>query len=269
MVEGVVINVDLKITKQRRKQFYIISDYKTPDGSVNRARLHTKYVVAGPVLVPVPVNIPVTAPLLTETKTTIFPANPSTSVPTDHHTPVDPAPVPTTTTTDFYPALLPTTTNVPANCPTIVAPHRNQQLPLPSLPILLLLLYLNLIQPPPHASMPIHLLKMPPVPYPTPPPQNFPVPDTTPPLQHAPVPDMAPPNTSTPMVVADCHGVKWYDYEYVIDLDEVPSLQWKFTNQFGDASYPNSGVWISRLDAWLMMYGKTNLLLSLTTPTWS
>ena len=160
MVEG-FFYVDQQITKQRRKQFYIISDYKTPDGSVNRARLHTKYVVAGPVLVPVPVNIPVTAPLLTETKTTIFPANPSTSVPTDHHTPVDPAPVPTTTTTDFYPALLPTTTNVPANCPTIVAPHRNQQLPLPSLPILLLLLYLNLIQPPPHASMPIHLLKMP------------------------------------------------------------------------------------------------------------
>ena len=28
MVERVVINVDLKITKQRRKQLYVIADYK-------------------------------------------------------------------------------------------------------------------------------------------------------------------------------------------------------------------------------------------------
>ena len=35
----------------------------------------------------------------------------------------------------------------------------------------------------------------------------------------------------------------------------MPSLQWNFTNQFGDPVYPNSGVWISRLDSWLIMYG--------------
>ena len=28
MVEGVVVNVDQKNTEQRRKQFYVISDYK-------------------------------------------------------------------------------------------------------------------------------------------------------------------------------------------------------------------------------------------------
>ena len=60
----------------------------------------------------------------------------------------------------------------------------------------------------------------------------------------------------TPSVVADCHGVKWYDSEDVIDLDEVPSLQWKFSHQFGNAVFPNSSVWMSRFDAWLMMYGK-------------
>ena len=70
-------------------------------------------------------------------------------------------------------------------------------------------------------------------------------------------------------VVADCHGVNWYDSKDVIDLYEIPSLQWKFTNQFGNTVYPNSGVWMSRLDAWLMMYGNKNLLLSLTTKTWS
>ena len=57
-------------------------------------------------------------------------------------------------------------------------------------------------------------------------------------------------------MVADYHGVKWYDSEHVTDLYEVPSLQWKFTNQFGDTVYPNYGVCMSRLDAWLMMYGK-------------
>ena len=69
-------------------------------------------------------------------------------------------------------------------------------------------------------------------------------------------------------MVDDCHGVKWYDYEDVIDLDEAPSLQWKFNNQFGDPFFPNSGFFVSRLDAWLMMYGGKYLLLYLTTPNW-
>ena len=57
-------------------------------------------------------------------------------------------------------------------------------------------------------------------------------------------------------VVADCHGVNWYDSKDVIDLYEIPSLQWKFTNKFGNPVYPNFGVWMSRLDDWLMMYSK-------------
>ena len=118
IVGGVVINVYLQITKQRRKQFYVIDDYKKPDGSVKRVRLHIKSVVAVPVLVPVPVNIPATEPLLTDTTTTIVPSNPSTISPADNSTHVDPAPVPTTTTTTVAPALLPTTTNIPDNLPT-------------------------------------------------------------------------------------------------------------------------------------------------------
>ena len=88
-----------------------------------------------------------------------------------------------------------------------------------------------------------------PVPDPNPPPQNIPVPDPTPPpTTVAPLPYTPSPTTSTPTLVADYHGVKWYDYEDLMYLDEVPSLQWKFTNQFGDPVYPNSGVWMSRLD---------------------
>ena len=79
-------------------------------------------MVAGIVLVPVPFNIPDTAPLLTATTTTIVPANPSTSVPDDHSNPVEPTPVSTTTYNTVAPALLPTTTTVPVNCPNIVAP---------------------------------------------------------------------------------------------------------------------------------------------------
>ena len=121
-----------------------------------------------------------------------------------------------------------------------------------------------------------------PVPDPTPPTENAPVPDLNPPPQNSPVPDMTPPpapvapvpdttspTTSTPAVVADCHGVKGYNYEDVIYLYEVPSLQWKFTNQFGDPVYPNYSVWMSMIDSWLMIYGKKHLILSLTTPTWS
>ena len=122
MVQGVVINVFLQITKQKRKQLYVIDDYKKPDGIVNRSRIHIKSVVAGPVLVPFPVNLTATAPLLKATTTTIVPENLSTSVPTDHSTPFNPAPVTTTTTTTVAPALLPTTNTVPANRLTIVAP---------------------------------------------------------------------------------------------------------------------------------------------------
>ena len=126
MVEGVVINVDLKITKQRQKQFYVIADYKKPDGSVKRARLHIRSVVAGPVLVPVPFNIPATAHILTATTTTIALENTSISVPADHCTTVEPAPVTTTTTTTVATTFL--------------------QQPLLSLPIVLLFLPLNLNQ---------------------------------------------------------------------------------------------------------------------------
>ena len=74
MFEGVVVNVDRKITKQSRNQFYVISDYKNTDGSVKSSRLHIKFVVAGPVLVPVPVNLPSIEPLVIATTTNIVPA---------------------------------------------------------------------------------------------------------------------------------------------------------------------------------------------------
>ena len=122
IAEGVVVAVDQQINKQRRNKCYVISDYKNPDGSVKSVRLHIKSVVAGPVLVPVPVNLPAIASLLTATTTIIIPFNPSTSVPADHYTPVDPSPVPTTTTTNIATALLPTTTNVPSNFHNIFAP---------------------------------------------------------------------------------------------------------------------------------------------------
>ena len=65
-----------------------------------------------------------------------------------------------------------------------------------------------------------------------------PVPDTIPPTTHVdPVCNTPPPNTSNNKLVAVCHGVKWYDYKTLIDLDKVPSIQWKFTNQFGDTVY--------------------------------
>ena len=122
MVEGFVVNVDQQITKQRWKQFYVIADYKNPDGIFKRARLHIKSVVAGPVLVLVPVNLPATALILTATTTTIIPADPPTSVPVNHSTHVDPVPVPTTITTSVVPSLLTTTTTVPINCPAIFDP---------------------------------------------------------------------------------------------------------------------------------------------------
>ena len=71
-----------------------------------------------------------------------------------------------------------------------------------------------------------------------------------------PAPDTPSTANITPNVVAGCHGLKSYYYKDRIDLDEVPSLQQKFTNQFGDPFYPNSGFWMSSLDAWLMVYGK-------------
>ena len=122
MVEEVVINVDLKNIKKSWKQLYVISDCKNTDVSVKRARINIKSMVAGPVLVPVPFNIPETAPLLTASSTIFFPVNPSTSVPADHSTHVDPTPVTTTPCNTVAPALLPSTTTVPSNLPTIVAP---------------------------------------------------------------------------------------------------------------------------------------------------
>ena len=63
MVEGVVVRADQQITKQRRKQFYAISGYKNPDVGIKRARLTINYVFSVTVIVPVPVNIPATAPI--------------------------------------------------------------------------------------------------------------------------------------------------------------------------------------------------------------
>ena len=179
MVEGVVINVDLKITKQRRKQFYVISDYKNPDGSVNRARLPINSVVVGPVLVPVPVNLPSTAPLLTATTTTIVPANTSISFPADNFTPVDPVHVPTTNTTTVTPAFIPKTTTVPSNRPTIFAPSPEPTITTtaPSNPT-------NTVIPEPDTTTTTRVYANPhnqnaPILDPNPPPQNPPVPDTT------------------------------------------------------------------------------------------
>ena len=93
MVEGVAVNVEQNITKKRRNQFYIIADYKNPDGSVKCSRLHLKYVVVGPVIVTVPVNLPSTAPLFTVTTTNIVISNTSTSIPDNNSTHVHPAPV--------------------------------------------------------------------------------------------------------------------------------------------------------------------------------
>ena len=224
-----------------------------------------KFVVAGPVLVPVPVNLPANAPILTATTTNIAPDNLSTSFPASQYTPVDPSPVPTTTTTTVAPTILPTTTNVPANSPTIFfhAPDPTitttvpSNTPTPAVPepdtTTTTCIYAN------------HHTQNSPVPYPNPTPKHSPVPDPTPPPTYvAPVPDTPSHTTSTLTVVVDFHGVKWYDSEDVIDLDEVPSLQWNFTNKFGDPVYPNSSVWMSRIDAWLMMYGEKYLILSLT-----
>ena len=219
-VEGFVVNVDQQITKQRRKKFYVIADYKNSGGSVKRARVHIKSVVAEPVLVPVIVNLPSTAPLLTTTTTTIVPANTSTSVPDNNSTTVDSThvdhvPVPKTTTATVAPALLPTTTTVPDNLPNIVAPAPNPTITttFPS-------------------NTPMHVVPEPDTTTPTcvyanPQNQNLPVPDLNPlPTHISPVPDTHSPTISTPTVVSDCHVVKWYYSEDIIDLDEFPSLQW-------------------------------------------
>ena len=208
MVEEVVVNVDLKITKERRKQFYVIAKYKNPDGSIKRARLYIKSVVPGPapVPVPVPVNLPDTAPLLTATTTTKIPAKPSTRVPVDISKPLDSAPVPTTTTTTVAPALLPTTTIVPANRPTTVAPSSD------------LTITATVPVNPPITAIPEPDTTTTTCVYANHPTQNAPVPDRNPPPTHvAPVLDTPPPTTSTRVVVADCHGVKWYDSKNLIE----------------------------------------------------
>ena len=171
MVEGVFVNVDLKITKQRWKQLYVIVDHKNSDGIFKRFMLHIKSVLAEPFPTPVPVNLPATAPLFTATTTTGIPSNPFISVHADTSTPVDPEPVPTTTTTTVSPTLLSTTNTVPYNCPTTVFPSPD--------PIII-------------TNVPSNT--------PTP---VFPEPDTTtttcvysnPPTQHSPVPDPTPPPT--------------------------------------------------------------------------
>ena len=244
MVEGVVVNFYQQINKQRQKQLYVIADYKKTDGNFKRARLRINYVVAGTFLVPFPVNFPATAPILTATTTTILPENTSTSVPANHYTPVDPVPVPKTTTTTVAPALIPTITTVPANRTNIVAPA-----PEPTINTTVASNPPNPVVPEPDTTTTTCI-------YANPHTQNDPVPDPNPPPNPvAPLPDTPSPTTSNPAVVADCHVVKWCNSDYVIDLYGVPSLQWNFTNQFDYPVYPNFGVWMSRLDAWLMMYG--------------
>ena len=193
---------------------------------------------------------------MSATKTTRVPDFPSTSVPSNPSTPVYPAPVPTTTTTTVAPKMLPTTATVPSNCPNTVAPA-----PYPKITTNVSVNPLTRVVPEPDTAKTTCI-------YANTPTKHSPVPDPNPPPNPvAPVNDTPPPTTSTPTVVADCHGVKWYDYKYLIDLDEVTPLQRKFTNQFSNPLYPNSGVCMSRLDDWLMMYGKKNLLISLTKPT--
>ena len=128
-----------------------------------------KYVVAGPVPVPVLVNLTQTATLFTVIKTTSVPANNytrvpannSTSVPTDPSNPLYPAHVPTTTTTDVTSKLILTKKVFMPILLQLLLLHLIQQLPLMSMKIFLLMLSLNLIQPPPHAFIPIILLKIP------------------------------------------------------------------------------------------------------------
>ena len=190
------------------------------------------------------------------TTTTITPYNPSTIVPVYHSTTVDPEPITTTTTTIVAPALLPTTTTFPDNLPTSVAPAPDQMIntTLPSNPP-------HHVLPEPDTTITTCIYANPRtqnslVPDTNPPPQNAPVPDMNPPpTPVAPIPDTSSPTTSTPTVVDDFHVVKWYDYEGVIDLDASPSIQWKFTNQFGDPFYHNDGVWMSRLYSRLIIYG--------------
>ena len=230
MVEGVVVNVGQQITKQRRKQFYVISDYKNTDGSVNMEMLHIKSMVVGPVLVPVPVSLPATAPLLKAKTNNILLANNFTSVPDNHSTPIDPAPVPTTTNNTIAPALLPTTTTATTICPTIIAPT-----PDPMISTSFLSNNPTTVVPETDTTTTTSVYSNPhtqnaPVTDPNPPPQNPPVPDpTTTPTPVARVPDTPSHTTSITTVVDDCHRGKRYDSEYVIYLYAVPSLQWKFT----------------------------------------
>ena len=68
--------------------------------------------------------------------------------------------------------------------------------------------------------------------------ENIPVTDpTTPTTPVAPVTDTPPPTNITTTLVADFHRVNCYYSKDEIDLDEVPSLQWEFTNKFGDPVY--------------------------------
>ena len=182
---------------------------------------------------------------MTATKTTSAPSNPYTSVPVYTSNHVDPAPVPKITTNTVAPALLPETTTVPANRPTNVSHEPDPKI------------FTTFPTNPPTPVLPVPNTTTTTCVYANPHTQNYPVIDTTPPpTPIAPVPDTPSPTKSTPTVVADFHGVKWYDSKYLIDLDEVPSLQWKFTNQFFDQAYCNSGVWMYMIDSLFVMYGK-------------
>ena len=207
MVEEVAGNVYQQITKQRQKQFYIISGYKSPDGSVKRASIHIKSVVVGLVLVLVSVNISATASLLRTTATTIIPENPSTTFPVYPSTPVDPVIVSTTTNSTYAPALLSTSTTVPANRTNTVSPAPDPTITtnVPS-------------NPPTHVALEPDTTITTSV-YANLHNQYAPVPDlTSPPTHVAPVPDTPSPIISNHTVVDDCRGLKWYDSEDVIDL---------------------------------------------------
>ena len=71
---------------------------------------------------------------------------------------------------------------------------------------------------------------------------------TTPPVDHVPDTPTPSPTNINPTLVYDFHGVKWYNSKDVIDLYEVPSLQWNFINHFGDPVYLE--IYLARRGLW-------------------
>ena len=72
--------------------------------------------------------------------------------------------------------------------------------------------------------------------------------------------DITPDTTPTlPLPTVECHGTKWYNPgSAVINIGDLNEKQWKVTNIFGEDIYPGSGHYMSRLEAWLLLYGRKN-----------